>query len=113
MVKVKKETLTQKVGVFLYLCNMKKLLKQIIILAIVRNERKAQMIIDILYDQTTTITKDNKVVVMTGEVKNFTVQPNNKRKEILDAIQFLKNKESKTKADREKIQMLEVVLKSV
>ena len=113
MVKVKKETLTQKVGVFLYLCDMKKLLKQIIILAIVRNERKAQMIIDILYDQTTTITKDNKVVVMTGEVKNFTVQPNNKRKEILDAIQFLKNKESKTKADREKIQMLEVVLKSV
>ena len=100
-------------GVFLYLCDMKKLLKQIIILAIVRNERKAQMIIDILYDQTTTITKDNKVVVMTGEVKNFTAQPNNKRKEILDAIQFLKNKESKTKADREKIQMLEVVLKSV
>ena len=100
-------------GVFLYLCDMKKLLKQIIILAIVRNERKAQMIIDILYDQTTTITKDNKVVVMTGEIKNFTAQPNNKRKEILDAIQFLKNKESKTKTDREKIQMLEVVLKSV
>jgi hypothetical protein len=38
---------------------------------------------------------------------------NNKRQEILDAIQFLKNKETKTKADREKIQMLEVVLKSV
>ena len=92
---------------------MKKLLKQIIILAIVRNERKAQMIIDILYDQTTTITKDNKVVVMKGETKNVMTPPNNKRKEILDAIQFLKNKETKTKADREKIQMLEVVLKSV
>ena len=100
-------------GVFLYLCSMKKLLKQIIILAIVRNERKAQMIIDILYDQTTTITKNNKVVVMKGEVKNVMTPPNDKRKEILDAIQFLKNKETKTKADREKIQMLEVVLKSV
>ena len=100
-------------GVFLYICGMKKLLKHIIILAIVRNERKAQMIIDILYDQTTTITKDNKVVVMKGETKNVMTPPNNKRQEVLDAIQFLKNKETKTKADREKIQMLEVVLKTV
>jgi hypothetical protein len=92
---------------------MKKLLKHIIILAIVRNERKAQAIIDILYDQTTTITKDDKVVAIRGEVKNVMTPPNDKRKEVLDAIQFLKNKENKTKADREKIQMLEVVLKSV
>ena len=92
---------------------MKKLLKHIIILAIVRNERKAQAIIDILYDQTTTITKDDKVVAIRCEVKNVMTPPNDKRKEVLDAIQFLKNKENKTKADREKIQMLEVVLKSV
>jgi hypothetical protein len=41
------------------------------------------------------------------------VQPNDKRKEVLDAIQYLKNKENKTKADKDKIQMLEVILKSV
>lgn len=104
---------SHKVGVFLYLCSMKKLLTHLLVLAIVRNEKKAQMIIDILYDQTPTIVKDNKVVVMKGEVKNVMTPPNDKRQEVLDAIQFLKNKETKTKADREKIQMLEVVLKSV
>ena len=71
------------------------------------------MIIDILYDQTPTMSKDNKVVVMKGEVKNVMTPPNDKRQEVLDAIQFLKNKENKTKADKEKIQMLEVILKTV
>ena len=70
------------------------------------------MIIDILYDQTPTMSKDNKVVVMNGETKNVMTPPNDKRQEVLDAIQFLKNKENKTKADKEKIQMLEVILKS-
>ena len=52
------------------------------------------------------------------EVKDEVVVPkpvpvNDKRTEIIDAINYLKNKPSKTKADRDKIQMLEVVLKSV
>lgn len=84
-----------------------------IILAIIRNEKKAQMIIDILYDQTPTMSKDNKIVVMKGETKNVMTPPNDKRQEVLDAIQFLKNKENKTKADKDKIQMLEVILKTV
>ena len=71
------------------------------------------MIIDILYDQTPTMSKDNKVVVMKGETKNVMTPPNDKRQEVLDAIQFLKNKENKTKADKDKIQMLEVILKTV
>ena len=71
------------------------------------------MIIDILYDQTPTMSKDNKVVVMKGEVKNVMTSPNDKRQEVLDAIQFLKNKENKTKVDKDKIQMLEVILKTV
>ena len=71
------------------------------------------MIIDILYDQTPTMSKDNKVVVMKGEAKNVMTSPNDKRQEVLDAIQFLKNKENKTKADKDKIQMLEVILKTV
>lgn len=84
-----------------------------IILAIIRDEKKAQMIVDIIYDKTPVITKDEQVVAIKGKVSNVMVKPNDKRKEVLDAIQYLKNKENKTKADREKIQMLEVILKSV
>ncbi len=71
------------------------------------------MIVDIIYDKTPVIDKDGQVVAIRGKVSNVMVQPNDKRKEVLDAIQFLKNKENKTKADKEKIQMLEVILKSV
>ena len=92
---------------------MKKLLTHLIILAIIRNEKKAQMIVDIIYDKTPVITKDEQVVAIRGKVSNVMVQPNDKRKEVLDAIQYLKNKENKTKADKDKIQMLEVILKSV
>lgn len=84
-----------------------------IILAIIRDEKKAQMIVDIIYDKTPVITKDEQVVAIKGKVSNVMVQPNDKRKEVLDAIQYLKNKENKTKADKDKIQMLEVILKSV
>jgi len=97
----------------LYLCTMKKLLVHLFILAIIRDEKKAQMIVDIIYDKTPVIDKDEQVVAIRGKVSNVMVQPNDKRKEVLDAIQFLKNKENKTKADKEKIQMLEVILKSV
>jgi len=55
-----------------------------------------------------------------NEVKDAVVVPNpkptpinDKRAEIIDAINYLKNKPTKTKSDRDKIQMLEVVLKSV
>jgi ABC-type phosphate transport system ATPase subunit len=92
---------------------MKKLLVHLFILAIIRDEKKAQMIVDIIYDKTPVIDKDEQVVAIRGKVSNVMVQPNDKRKEVLDAIQFLKNKENKTKADKEKIQMLEVILKSV
>ncbi len=92
---------------------MKKLLVHLFILAIIRDEKKAQMIVDIIYDKTPVIAKDEQVVAIRGEVNNVMVQPNDKRKEVLDAIQFLKNKENKTKADKDKIQMLEVILKTV
>ncbi len=92
---------------------MKKLLVHLFILAIIRDEKKAQMIVDIIYDKTPVIDKNEQVVAIRGKVSNVMVQPNDKRKEVLDAIQFLKNKENKTKADKDKIQMLEVILKSV
>jgi len=36
----------------------------------------------------------------------------NKREEIVNAIEYLKSKNTKTKEDRDKIHMLEVILKS-
>jgi hypothetical protein len=38
---------------------------------------------------------------------------NDKQKEIMDAITYLKSKPKKTKEDKDKIQMLEVILKSM
>jgi hypothetical protein len=50
--------------------------------------------------------------VVKDEVVNKPKLVNNKRDEIMDAINYLKSKSKKTKDDREKIQMLEVILKS-
>jgi len=61
--------------------------------------------IDILFgNEITKVVKD--------EVINKPKPVNNKRDEIMDAINYLKSKSNKTKSDREKIQMLEVILKS-
>ena len=55
---------------------MKKLLAHLLVLTIVRNEKKAQMIIDILYDQTTTVVKEDKTIVTKGNVKNTNTPTN-------------------------------------
>ena len=103
---------SQKCGGFLYLCSMKKLLTHLLILALIRNEKKAQMIVDIIYDVNTPEIKEKVGKIQNGSVKSSA--PNNdKKREVMEAIQFLKNKETKTKADRDKIQMLEVILKTV
>ena len=103
---------SQECGGFLYLCSMKKLLTHLLILALIRNEKKAQMIVDIIYDVNTPEIKEKVGKIQNGSVKSSA--PNNdKKREVMEAIQFLKNKETKTKADREKIQMLEVILKTV
>ena len=103
---------SQKCGGFLYLCSMKKLLTHLLILALIRNEKKAQMIVDIIYNANTPEIKEKVGKIQNGSVKSSA--PNNdKKREVMEAIQFLKNKETKTNADREKIQMLEVILKTV
>lgn len=54
------------------------------------------------------------IVVNKKPVQVKEVAPvSDKKREVMEAIQFLKNKGTKTKADREKIQMLEVILKTV
>lgn len=91
---------------------MKKLLTHLLILALIRNEKKAQMIVDIIYDVNPPEIKEKVGKAQSGSLKS-SLPNNDKKREVMEAIQFLKNKETKTKADREKIQMLEVILKSV
>jgi len=86
---------------------MERLIVYIILWLFVEDNNKLKRVMDILYG------KDKPKEVKDEVVVPKPVPVNDKRTEIIDAINYLKNKPSKTKADRDKIQMLEVVLKSV
>lgn len=67
---------------------------------------------DVLYAE-----KPKTIKAKTVGVKKVVNKPapvvNDKQKEIMDAITYLKSKPKKTKEDKDKIQMLEVILKSM
>ena len=84
---------------------MDKLVVYIFLWLFVDDRTRIKRAMDILFgNEITKVVKD--------EVINKPKPVNNKRDEIMDAINYLKSKSNKTKSDREKIQMLEVVLKS-
>ena len=101
-----------KVGVFSYLCYMDKILTYLLILAITKDETKAKMVMDVLYSD-----KPKTIKAKTVGVKKVVNKPapvvSDKKKEVMDAIDYLKSKPRKTKQDKEKIQMLEVISKSL
>ena len=70
------------------------------------------MVMDVLYSE-----KPKVITAKTVGVKKTVSKPapvvNDKQKEIMDAIAYLKSKPRKTKEDKDKIQMLEVILKSM
>jgi hypothetical protein len=85
-----------------------------LILAITKDEKKAEMIVDVLYnDKPRNITSKTQGVRKPAPVKEIVPVVNTKQKEIMDAIGYLKSKPKKTKDDKDKIQMLEVILKSI
>jgi hypothetical protein len=93
---------------------MDKILTYLLILAITKDERKAKMVMDVLYgEKPKTIASKTKGVRKSTPVKETAPVVNNKQQEIIDAIGYLKSKPRKTKEDKEKIQMLEVILKSM
>jgi hypothetical protein len=93
---------------------MEKILTYLLILTITKDERKAKMVMDVLYgEKPKTITSKTKGVRKPTPVKETAPVVNSKQKEIMDAIGYLKSKPRKTKEDKEKIQMLEVILKSM
>ena len=84
---------------------MDKLVVYIFLWLFVDDRTRIKRAIDILFgNEITKVVKD--------EVVNKPKPVNNKRDEIMDAINYLKGKAKKTKDDRGKIQMLEVILKS-
>jgi hypothetical protein len=93
---------------------MDKILTYLLILAITKDERKAKMVMDVLYgERPKAITSKTKGVRKPATVKETAPVVNDKQKEIMDAIGYLKSKPRKTKEDKDKIQMLEVILKSM
>ena len=93
---------------------MDKILTYLLILAVTKDERKAKMVMDVLYNEKPkTIASKTKSVRKSAPVKETIPVVNSKQQEIMDAIGYLKSKPKKTKEDRDKIQMLEVILKSM
>jgi hypothetical protein len=97
---------------------MDKILTYLLILAVTKDERKAKMVMDVLYNEKPkTIAYKTKSVRKPAPVKETVRKPvpvvSSKQQEIMDAIGYLKSKPKKTKEDRDKIQMLEVILKSM
>ena len=96
------------VGVFSYLCYMDKILTYLLIMALTKDERKTKMIMEVLYSEKPKMVKPSAK----PQIKPVPVV-SDKKKEVMDAIDYLKSKQRKTKQDKEKIQMLEVISKSL
>ena len=85
---------------------MEKLIIRIFLWLFIDDNKKIGRAIDVLYGEEPKVVKPEVVKPKTEPVKD-------KRTEIIEAIQFLKSKPNKTKSDKDKIHMLEIVLKSV
>lgn len=81
---------------------MEKLLTYLFLKVFVKDQDKITNVMKLLYDQKQ-LNIEQKVITKPKPI-------NNKRDEIVDAINYLKQKKRKTKVDKEKIQMLEVIL---
>lgn len=93
----------------MYLCGMKRIVTHLLLLLIIKDEKKVKGILDILYGNDIPQTeKKGKTTIVREPARN-----QSKRDEIIDAINYIKSKPRKTKADKDKLHLLEVVLKSV
>jgi len=93
-----------------YLCDMIRLLTYIILWLLVDDDKRIKRAVSILFDDEQ---PEAKPKVAVAEQRQVVIKPKTKRDEVIDAIKYLKGKPNKTKQDRDKIQMLEVILKNV
>jgi hypothetical protein len=108
---------------------MEKLITSFVLGAFIKNKKTVNIIVDALFEDekpkkvnkpkvVKKVSAPKKIVqvkqVVPQEVfktEDYGIDP--KKKEVMDAIKYLKSKGAKTKAEKEKIQMLEVILKSM
>jgi hypothetical protein len=86
----------------------KKLIKSVV-------EKTAQDIIEMIGESTTIIYKDKPIEVVKQpiNVPNSPLKPMDKKQEIVESLEYLKAKPTKSKQDKESISMLEAVLKNM
>ena len=109
-----KEELGKQIG-FLYLCDMKELLKYLVIRCTTRHAKTAIEVYNTLYPKQKEIVYIEKPVVTQVEnsMSVTSVPVKNKKDEILESLNYLKSKKVKTKQDKESIYSLEMVLKNM
>lgn len=94
---------------------MKELLKYLVIRCTTRHAKTALEVYNTLYPKQNDVVYIEKPVV--SQVQNnmtvSSVSSKSKKDELLDSLNYLKNKKVKTKQDKESIYSLEMVLKNM
>ena len=86
---------------------MKKILTQLAVYILCGCHDKTDKIMEIIYDEKKSV--NPKPLVKTNSVKS--AKP--KKEELVDSLNYLKSKKTKTKQDKESIYTLEMVLKNM
>ena len=78
-------------------------------------EKTAKDIIEMIGESTTIIYKDKPIEVVKQpiNVPNSPLKPMDKKQEMVESLEYLKAKPTKSKQDKESISMLEAVLKNM
>jgi hypothetical protein len=103
---------------------MEKLLTSLFLQVVFKDTKTTKALMGMIFNEPTAPKVVRKkvlskpVVIKHPEIKKEIEVPNytpisDKKREVMEAIQYLKSKSNKTKSDKDKIQMLEVILKSV
>jgi len=86
---------------------MEKELFRHIVFFITKSESKTNMVMDIVFPEL----KTERNSIVHNEIKKEKIST--KKQEILDSLNYLKSKKTKTKKDKESIYTLEMVLKNM
>ena len=78
-------------------------------------EKTAKDIIEMIGESTTIIYKDKPIEVVKQpiNVPNSPLKPMDKKQEMVESLEYLKAKPTKSKQDKESISMLEAILKNM
>ena len=90
-----------------------KLLKYLIIRVTCKNADTAIKVYNTLYPEVTPIVYQQQVVKQQINVPNSPLKPMDKKQEMVESLEYLKAKPTKSKQDKESISMLEAVLKNM